>query len=506
MRCKECDYPLWNLATRTCPECGTVFLPSQYSFIPNSVQYRCPHCPQVYYGNDAHGHLIPRSFACASCGNPVEMDQMVLLPAPGVAEAQTTVDTMPWLERQRIGPIRAWFSMIGYGLARPGVLGRSIPMESSVGAAWWYAILTSLIISIVCGAPMLLFVAAMTLATRAGSSAYSMVMFTVAHAVICAVLLVVWGLAAHGLLLISGPRPAGGLGATYRALCYSTGANVLTAVPCLGVYFGWIWWVISAVITLKNHQRVGGMRATIAVATFPLLFVLSIIGAYVYLIVWTIGMAGAAAAAGPGAPGAATSGPFGTVYSYRAGGRDDGSDKIVRVTRALRSFPAIHEGRMPTHGLELVDNATLTVPELIAPGSRSSIDTSIVGDASLSEFRFMPQSEARLVVQKATAALPQGVIAHRIADVVFTYHGVDLADTGSGLWVAILWPDPVFNPGPPTTNVFVGVTNGGRLSVPPETFADALQQQNALRTAAGLAPLPDPATVTTRAPAAAPPK
>ena len=30
MRCKTCDYPLWNLTTRVCPECGTPFLPSQF--------------------------------------------------------------------------------------------------------------------------------------------------------------------------------------------------------------------------------------------------------------------------------------------------------------------------------------------------------------------------------------------------------------------------------------------------------------------------------------------
>lgn len=30
MRCKTCNYRLWNLAGRTCPECGTGFRPSGF--------------------------------------------------------------------------------------------------------------------------------------------------------------------------------------------------------------------------------------------------------------------------------------------------------------------------------------------------------------------------------------------------------------------------------------------------------------------------------------------
>ena len=44
MRCKTCDYRLWNLSSRHCPECGAQFSPSEHDFVPNSVSFHCPHC------------------------------------------------------------------------------------------------------------------------------------------------------------------------------------------------------------------------------------------------------------------------------------------------------------------------------------------------------------------------------------------------------------------------------------------------------------------------------
>ena len=68
MHCKNCDYPLWNIPTRQSPECGTPFVPGEFEFVRNSVQFCCPHCEQVYYCTDAKGHLFPVEFDCVSCG------------------------------------------------------------------------------------------------------------------------------------------------------------------------------------------------------------------------------------------------------------------------------------------------------------------------------------------------------------------------------------------------------------------------------------------------------
>ena len=91
MRCQTCDYSLWNLTRRDCPECGKAFVPSDFEFEPNAVQYCCPHCEQVYYGDGPGGHLRPIEFDCVQCGQHVHMDQMVLRPAGGFGDDNSVV-------------------------------------------------------------------------------------------------------------------------------------------------------------------------------------------------------------------------------------------------------------------------------------------------------------------------------------------------------------------------------------------------------------------------------
>ena len=59
MHCRNCEYALWNLTTRECPECGTAFRPSEYEFVPQSVRFCCPHCDHPYYGTGEKGHIEP---------------------------------------------------------------------------------------------------------------------------------------------------------------------------------------------------------------------------------------------------------------------------------------------------------------------------------------------------------------------------------------------------------------------------------------------------------------
>src|SRR5262245_42651268 len=123
MRCKGCNYPLWNLPTRSCPECGRGFVPSEFEFAPDSVRFCCPHCMQEYYGTDANGHLVPRSFVCVKCAQPIDMDQMVLLPAAGTPEDLTRPDEIPWTVK-RTPWLRAFFGTLGLGMFQPARMGR----------------------------------------------------------------------------------------------------------------------------------------------------------------------------------------------------------------------------------------------------------------------------------------------------------------------------------------------------------------------------------------------
>ena len=109
MRCKSCDYPLWNLLARACPECGAAFKPSEFDFNLNAVRFCCPHCSQSYYGTDARGHLVPPAFACVSCGNAITMDDCLLLPTGYAARVQDSavIITTPDVDGDNVVPYLA---------------------------------------------------------------------------------------------------------------------------------------------------------------------------------------------------------------------------------------------------------------------------------------------------------------------------------------------------------------------------------------------------------------
>jgi hypothetical protein len=91
MRCETCDYPLFDIRERTCPECGTPFRPSQFEFSHCGVRFCCLHCDQQYYGTGHRGHLVPKTFRCIRCNNDVNMNEMVVrVPLHKVLERQRT--------------------------------------------------------------------------------------------------------------------------------------------------------------------------------------------------------------------------------------------------------------------------------------------------------------------------------------------------------------------------------------------------------------------------------
>ncbi len=287
MRCKTCDYRLWNLPSRRCPECGTPFVPSEFEFTPNSVQFRCPHCGQSYYGTGPRGHIEPEEFDCISCGRHIHMDDMIIFPTDGVREEQTRVAHIPWLERRERGFWRGWFSTIGMALTSPLKLMRELPRETSSGQALWFAIINFFFIVTVSILPIMMLPMIIALGFWGrGSSAPVFVGFVIIGIIFFAILLVgvfAWVLAAHALLAITGRR-AGGIELTFQAMSYSSGANIFSAIPFLGWYLGWIWWLISAVLMVKERQKIGGGRAAFAVLTPPLTILGGLIGLYIYFI------------------------------------------------------------------------------------------------------------------------------------------------------------------------------------------------------------------------------
>lgn len=78
MRCAKCNYSLFDIRERICPECGGPIVISKHIFDHCGVRFCCPHCDQQYYGTDPNGHLVPRQFNCICCHNHISMNEMIV--------------------------------------------------------------------------------------------------------------------------------------------------------------------------------------------------------------------------------------------------------------------------------------------------------------------------------------------------------------------------------------------------------------------------------------------
>ena len=481
MRCKTCDYPLWNLKARQCPECGTAFQPSEFEFVLNSVRFCCPHCDQAYYGTGLKGHIVPEEYNCVQCGRHISMNEMVLRPALGVEEQQTQVGIMPWLQRREIGWWKGWFKTIGEGMMRPHRLMRAVPIDGTRDA-WWYATATCLLVfSLGAGLPLL--VIALLLFSNENSDAVD-TLIAAPGSVIGGTLtfllgILLWGLTTHGVLRLSGGA-AHGISRTYQALLYSIGTIAPMAVPCIGPYCGgyflWIWYAVSAIFMVSDGQRVHGGRATLAVLTFPVIMGILFFGGYTLLVVVALNSGRSAAA----------------VTSVVGETRT--------MTMELWNYAQNNNGTLPTHAIELVSANAFGTANFVSSSSATAESDVPIADLSLDAIQYLPPNKQKLAVQSAATSLPKNVVAHRVGDFVFTYHGINLNSADPNLWIVIYSPDPDAAFGAALMQSAVGTAGGNTIPLPVGAQS-LLAAQNALRAQYNLPPLPDPATVTHSKPA-----
>jgi hypothetical protein len=108
-------------------------------------------------------------------------------------------------------------------------------------------------------------------------------------------------------------------------------------------------------------------------------------------------------------------------------------------------------------------------------------------------------------IDAASASLSSATIAHRVGDMVFTYHGVDRGPQSDRLWIIIAWPDRTGAAAlDPAYEIVVGRADGETRTYAVADFPAQLQYQNMIRAQNNLAPLPMPDTVTQEQPALAP--
>ncbi len=485
MNCKKCGYRLWGTPGRECPECGTHFVPSEFEFVSNSVRYCCPHCQQDYYGTSDIGHLVPAEFDCVRCGRHIHMDEMTLFTTLGVQEEQTQVERMPWLERRKIGFFRGWMRTIGMSMVSPTRLMGLTPADSSLGQAWWFIFLTTGMFTILGTLPFMFFP---LMAVGRGSGTLAVGVLALLGGMLWSTLLIIcWGLWAHIVVCVTGAR-AGGMGRTCQALCYSASPTIMTGVPCLGFYLfpvAWLWWMVSAILMIRAGQRISGLRATAAVASFPLVTLTTTVCLVVFVAI-----------------------PKFTSMTQNATSFSAAQANVRTMAGSLYSYAELHEGKGPGHASMLVVAPVGMASSLVAD-SLTPLNRVPLAGTNLQRFSSMMPADQEKLAQAAADALPANVVAHRLGDYVFTYHGVDFNKGDPGLWIVVLAPENVTGSVASTQPggfgamnvVHVGLTYGGATMIPQQSFASMLALQNTLRAASGLAPLPDPRRVTHSQPA-----
>ncbi len=489
MRCKRCDYPLWNLDARLCPECGAAFRPSEHEFVPRSVVFQCPNCRRTYFGTDAHGHLDPKAFNCTGCGHHIHMDEMIVAPREGVAEDRAAPDHMPWLERGETGAVRAWFSSMRWAMVEPQRFIRATPSGTSTVAAWFFALCTiTLYLAVGFLAPYMVFQTMMAVGSMGGG--VGAIWFYLgrpagyaAAIVILGLYPVIWAASAHGLLRLTGATP-GGFRRTCHSVYYASSAAVLIALPCVGWLVGLIWWVVSATNMIKESQRAHGGRAALAVLAWPTLSIFLWVTLYVAVLpVMLLGMRGLTTAMGAVGPGVQSQTRF--------------------IAQAIVAESWQRSGTAPDHAVELLlSNWTTMIGDFCESGTRTTTVDIPLGAGTLQDFSGLSRSDQLGAVKAAIDGLPPNVVAYRFGDYVFTYPGATFNTGGAGLWVVVMLPDPDVNPAPaPTDSVFIGIDDYTVSTTTVGQLPARTRTQNQYRATLGLPPLPDLTKVTHDQPA-----
>lgn len=498
MRCRTCDYALWNLRARVCPECGSPFSVGDYEFVPGSVRFCCAHCNQPYYGTDAKGHLEPREFECVTCGRAVTMDEMVVVPAEGVRD-QDTATTLPWMMRRERGFFSSYFRTIGWGFAYAPQIGRALAVAEPGRASWFFAFGTIALTMLLAFSPMMCFMLPVTMGAGGpggGGGARALwgplvVFGSLLGGIILGAAIGLWlgPLIAHGTMRLLGSG-RGGYNRTLGAVCYTCGPCILSAVPCLGFYIfaiSLIWWMISASLALAEAHRDRVWKGVVSMILPALLVPAVPIGAWLIVVFWMMGAGGALGGA-----------PIIAQIATQA--------KVSSLSMAWRTQAMNASG--PIHAAQLLESGFVKRETFLLETSRLAFEDVPVGSLTLADFDQSPgvalSETQQSAIAQAAAALPADVIAHRLGDFVFTYHGIDPTIAPADLWVVIAAPiaDPLA-PASPIAEFVIGTVGSGVEAIAAADFPAALAKQNDLRARFNLAPLPPPETVTHDQPAVA---
>jgi hypothetical protein len=300
MRCRTCNYALWNLNNPQCPECGTEFDLRSYRFTPGTVAFGCPHCGALHGG--AGPNYLPAetdTATCQSCSQTMTVTNMAVVPLSDDATAESGM-TLPWEQRSELGLFTAWWKTCILTMTDPAQVGRSLSDSTSFWTAYWFAAMTYLLGGIVNAVVMGTCFGALYLAMSTGGpmgpgapdpnemlfNAIVQVVMVPFSLLIPFFLVGITGGAAHLVLMITGARKSG-FQTTAVTMLYGQGPMLLYLIPACGYYIGAVWALVATILILMRTQDVSGFRATLAMLILPILgtlFFCAILGTVIALL------------------------------------------------------------------------------------------------------------------------------------------------------------------------------------------------------------------------------
>ena len=297
-------------------------------------------------------------------------------------------------------------------------------------------------------------------------------------------------------------------------MLYSSAAMVVLAIPCLGFYFSFIsgiWWAVAATMMVLAAQRVETWRAIVAVLA-PLIVIVGAAVAIIAASIWY--SASQAAVAAQAAAQTAQSQAMAQAQAATAQAlaiapnpfqNDAEASRIHQWGAALLAHHVAHD-RWPTHPAELFKTGGVWPGQFVAvrrdpnapswaPPEPRPTSNVFIGSMSIDDFQMADATTQDTAVRSAMTGIPETTIARRVGDTVFVYFGIDPADMPGELWLAIGHDEPAVGEPRAARLIWVVRADGhlGRFAL--QNLGTHLSDQNALRVANGLSPIPDLATI-----------
>jgi len=427
------------------------------------------------------------------------MDEMVMrpplseegVPQPVRAAAEGIKPEMPWLERERLGVVRAWFRTVGKAMGSPSNLMDAIPEWTPRSAVFAFAAMNS-VLYFVCGSlPGSLLGLVTGGGLFAATSSVELVLFGIGGLILQVAFLYVWFRLTHALLRLTGgvtvPESR-----TWQALGYSSAAGALSAVPmsCVAAVGG-VWWTVSAIIMLARAHGCHGGRAALAtilaglVAAAPGL-ALAAVPFYMAFRNVTVN-----AGAGPGALGGMAQfsvDPLGlALLEHLAQEGDFPVHALILMDRVPAAAAFTLDGTVDANDRVAGSRDLLALSALIGPGSAPLAGGPGADGSEVSTLEALAAA--------AAAALPADRIGHRVGDWMFVYEGRQ-PSMGGGLrdvWIAVAAPPggarELFARTYQPLTVITG--DGARKTFQQRQWSTLLRSQNRMRASIGLPALPE---------------